>query len=357
MTSSDDEREGLIAPSDGETLPSSWGDASLSLDGATSCRLLERSAPSSRSRGLFRVRHEHLSWLETLARSDVFHKLANMPLRYLLPMYAVIYIVFWILFAVWWWLAAGGDTCDAELMTFRRAYLLSLETMMTIGYGVPDPYFGDCMEVIPLLSCQSLVGLVLDAMFLNLLYSRFSSAFSRAAAVIFSDVAIAAEERGSATLAFRVCEISKRPLIEPMVRVYAVMHVPDPSHTGSILVQVRPLKLEEPDCNIADGRLFLSLPARVLHRVNGGSPLAPGQKEHGLAGVQQHWRELPFLEIIAVVSGTCPVTGTSLEARQSYTLEEIVWSSRFEPCISLVDGAHCVDFDAFHRTVPRERTR
>eukprot|EP00446_Apocalathium_sp_SHHI-4_P070690 CAMPEP_0177514548 /NCGR_PEP_ID=MMETSP0369-20130122/44379_1 /TAXON_ID=447022 ORGANISM="Scrippsiella hangoei-like, Strain SHHI-4" /NCGR_SAMPLE_ID=MMETSP0369 /ASSEMBLY_ACC=CAM_ASM_000364 /LENGTH=234 /DNA_ID=CAMNT_0018993253 /DNA_START=306 /DNA_END=1007 /DNA_ORIENTATION=+ len=230
---------------------------------------------------------------------------------------------------------------------------------MTIGYGVPDPYFNDCDEVIFLLSTQSLWSLLLDAMLLNLVYQRFSRAFERALAMVFSDVCIVTSTAaGGVQLVFRICEMRKQPLLEPLVRVYCVRHVEDEFEPGAFQVDVQPVALEEPDNSIADGKIFLSLPVRVVHAIGPGSPLAPPAQE-GKAGVAQdlsaedvqvYLQSLPFVEIIAIVSGTDGVTGNSIEARHSYTMEEIRWNCRFVRCVSWDNGMHCVDFSELHRT-------
>merc|ERR1719210_246506 len=105
-------------------------------------------------------------------RTDVYHTVINMPFRQLIPLFVVVYVCSWSIFAFFWMLIS--EPCDCELTSFTRAFLLSMETMMTIGYGVPDPYFDDCNTVIPVIVCESLFGLLLDAMFLNTMYQRFA---------------------------------------------------------------------------------------------------------------------------------------------------------------------------------------
>ena len=59
-----------------------------------------------------------------------------------------------------------------------------------------------------------------------------------------------------------------------------------------------------------------------------------------------------YLEILVVVSASCPITGNSLESRHSYSKENLRYKSRLAPCVRVFDGAHEVDFEAFHQTVP-----
>ncbi|CAJ1389177.1 unnamed protein product [Effrenium voratum] len=311
-------------------------------------RLLQRGMPRSRTRAAFRIKHCGLSGCEQFVRSDVFHYMANMPLRWLLPIYTLFYLFGWVVFAFWWQLAADG--CEPKKLTFRRSFMLSLETMTTIGYGVADPFFDDCPEVIPLLIVQSLVGLLMDAIFLNLIYTRFSTAFTRASSIIFSDKIIAYSEDGFVKICFRICEVAKRPLIEPLVRMYALKHATDAlDNTEVDVVQMR---LEQPCGDIADGKLFLSLPAKVIHRVNTESPLSQATDVGSLENFLDCLQSLDFVEVIAIVSGTCPITGSSLEARQSYTLSDIQYDCAFAPCVAIRDGTHRVDFTRFHETVP-----
>lgn len=314
-------------------------------------RLLQRGVPKARTRGNFRVSHVGVSRFEQFVRSDIFHYLVNMPLRWMLLIYCVVYCIVWLFFTLWWQQAASG--CEGAL-DFRRAFLLSLETMTTIGYGVSDPMFDDCPGVIPLLVVQSLVSLLMDAIFLNLMYTRFSTAFTRSASIIFTKVAVVYEEGGFVKIAFRVCEAARKPLIEPLVRLYLVKHgrqiFADPDMEGFLDVDVYQMPLEEPNIDIADGKLFLTLPSKVVHCLNSSSPLSSGAV-HGLQEFHEKIQAMDFFELIVVLSGTCPITGNSLEARQSYTASDLRYGCVFAPCVALRDEKHEVDFEYFHRTV------
>eukprot|EP00439_Symbiodinium_sp_Y106_P086857 s122_g36.t1 len=312
-------------------------------------RLLRRGLPSSRTRGFFHVRYGGIGRFEEFIRTDLFHYLANMPFRYLVLVYTVTYFLGWVIFTFWWQVAAEG--CEPKDLTFRRAFLLSLETMTTIGYGVSDPFFDDCRGVIPLLVVQSLLGLLMDTYFLNLMYTRLSTAVKRASSIIFSDAAVVFEEGGHIKLSLRICEVAKRPVIEPIVRMYAIKHDTLPEPTELIDVDVCPMILETPNIEIADGKLFLMLPTKVVHRVDAASPLAPPDLKD-LDDFQYCINSFDYLEILVVVSASCPITGNSLESRHSYSKENLRYKSRLAPCVRVFDGAHEVDFEAFHQTVP-----
>ena len=55
--------------------------------------------------------------------------------------------------------------------------------MMTIGYGASDPFFNDCYSMAFLVSFQAVVGTILDAVCIGLLYDRISRATVRACAL------------------------------------------------------------------------------------------------------------------------------------------------------------------------------
>jgi hypothetical protein len=144
------------------------------------------------------------------------------------------------------------------------------QTIMTIGYGLPaemkeQPYFQQCDSALFLITLESLLGVMADALCVGLMYERMSRAQTRATTVVFSDFACisnhavqtnfeaTADQTTSAqttsaestlakeqqeevnvnqsratatTLTFRVCEMRKHQLVEAHVRCYAIMRGP-----------------------------------------------------------------------------------------------------------------------------------
>lgn len=132
------------------------------------------------------ARHKNQSAF--LFLGDIYHVVIHLPLWGLLLLFVVVYCLSFLTFAAFWYLIS--EPCGIELETFRAAYYLSVETQMTIGYGVPDPYFRNCNEAIFVLLGQSLAGLVIDAMMIGLMFQHVSKAYTRASTVIFSNVAV-----------------------------------------------------------------------------------------------------------------------------------------------------------------------
>ena len=58
--------------------------------------------------------------------------------------------------------------------------------------------------------------------------------------------------------------------------------------------------------------------------------------------------QLKDKEIVCVVEGIEPMISGTFQSLHSYRLEDIVFGSRFVPCVSKVKGKICVDLDKFH---------
>jgi len=70
----------------------------------------------------------------------------------------------------------------------------------------------------------------------------------------------------------------------------------------------------------------------------------------------QRFFDTQYVEVICVIDGIDPLTSCNVQARQSYTAEDIVWDASFADCIyeaKLQDGKPglCVDFSRFHDVV------
>ena len=144
---------------------------------------------------------------------------------------------------------------------------------MTIGYGASDPFFNDCFSMAFVISFQSVIGTILDAICIGLLYDRISratvghpvsfvyptclseagvclfvffwggggfvsfslcvdmlphgwglNAQSRASTVLFSRYAIISERDGMLWFKFRAVEMRKHQMVETHARIYVVRH-------------------------------------------------------------------------------------------------------------------------------------
>lgn len=343
----------------------------LSTDDPSIQRIVARNMPMHQSRGAFNI--GRIGVHRGLLLRSRFFLMLSLPTGVLLLCCFTVYLIAWLLFAVWWYNLA--NKCETGLSSFVAALYLSIETMMTIGYGVPDPYFNDCLEVLPLLICQSWTSLLIDLVIIGILFQRISRAHKRASTIIFSDKLLLRIRGGSVELAFRIAEMQDGLLMQVVLQAYVLLHRVDlfsaldldeaSSAEGEVgdceEVVLKAVRLQGLDDN--NNALLCGVPMTVTHTIDRDSPLAPCNRwsracshESDLKDVIEHLKELPYLEILVILSGIEKNTGASVEGRQSYTLNEIVAGHEFGRCVSLdANGRHCIDFVHFNQTFAVQR--
>lgn len=119
---------------------------------------------------------------------------------------------------------------------------------------------------------QSLVGVMLDALAIGVIFARISRAQSRANTIVLSTNACARRIRGQRYFMFQVCEMRKHQLVEAHVRMYAIRH--DVAYGKHYYFQSYPMRIQHPDDDLG-GMLLLALPSVVVHRMDAWSPLLP----------------------------------------------------------------------------------
>ena len=147
------------------------------------------------------------------------------------------------------------------MLGFLDAFLLSIDTQTTIGFG---NYAVDssCVHAVVILVLQCLVSVLVDAGFMGLLFAKISQPTQRASTVVFSQYGCISEHEGERFLCFRIADLRKHQLVEARVRLL-MYFLPAASHRrsgrdegscdGFVDFKVVPLALETAD-------VFLLLP-------------------------------------------------------------------------------------------------
>jgi len=364
-------------------------------------RLLDRNrgATFKQSSGRLNIRRlsNHIS-TRYLRMSDWFHTLVSISTAKLVLFSSSVIVVSWLVYAIFFW--AVATECGLKADTFMKALYLSIETIETIGYGLPDAYFKSCPAGIFILGAASLWQTFIHAVLIGLIFTRISRAAGRASSVCFSEKAIISEIEGKPYFMFQVCDFRKHQLCEAHIRLYSVRHA---ETNSGVAFQTRAMRLQHPDDELG-AMLLLALPQVVVHRIDSWSPLWPDQAQNGpptsfrfpdvlqrqasphnqpmdsfcldTAGVgkptmllngspigspidcssrvslQDISRQLLSgqYEVLCLVEGIDAATSSTLQARHSYTCEDIVFNASFERCVSRsMDGSCEVNFDAFHK--------
>lgn len=266
-------------------------------------RLLDREAPFGQSKGRWNVSHVAsfgASQARRLYLRDGFHTFLDAGSIWLhFLVYTCIYAFAFLFFTPFYLLME--DKCNLQLDgSFTKAYYLSMETMVTIGYGVPDPYYNGCWEGAVVITLQSVLQFFLNAVIIGAVFVRLTKPQHRANTVLFTERACIKEVDGALYFSFRVCDMKYHDLIEAHVRCYCLRH--DRGQTCQML----PMRLQHPDDD-KGGMLLTCLPNHVVHRIDAWSPLAPA------------W---PDLEKVRGSTSLAPVDASSRPFR-SYAWPEV----------------------------------
>ena len=276
---------------------------------------------------------------------DNFTTLVNSPWWLVILIFSAAYVLSWFIFACAWRVVAYVDertngTCAVEVKDFNSAFLLSLETQVTIGYGNVN-VAGDCIPGSFLLIIQSLIGIFIDAVMLGLIFAKITRPRHRRRTIIFSKQAVVYEEDGHQYFEVRIADLRQSQMVEAHVRLQLYWYeLVDPVNERYKFRQC------DLDCGYEDGtdRVILIMPVCVRHRIREGSPLYKLNPTR--LSTMEH------LEIVVILEGIVEPTGLTAQALWSYTKDEILIDHIFAPIISKRDSSWEVDFSRIDAVLP-----
>uniref|UniRef100_W5MBC8 Potassium inwardly rectifying channel subfamily J member 21 n=1 Tax=Lepisosteus oculatus TaxID=7918 RepID=W5MBC8_LEPOC len=280
--------------------------------------------------------------------SDIFTTLVDLKWRFNLLVFTMVYTTTWIFFGFIWWLIAyiRGDLEHAEdrdwtpcvnnLNGFVSAFLFSIETETTIGYGyrvITDK----CPEGIVLLLVQAILGSIVNAFMVGCMFVKISQPKKRAETLMFSHKAVISLRDGRLCLMFRVGDLRNSHIVEASIRAKLIKS--KQTKEGEFI------PLNQTDINVGfdtgDDRLFLVSPLIISHEFNEHSPFWE---------ISQAQLAKEEFEIVVILEGMVEATGMTCQARSSYLDSEVMWGQRFMPVLTLEEGFYEVDYDTFHNT-------
>ncbi|XP_049869048.1 G protein-activated inward rectifier potassium channel 3-like isoform X2 [Pectinophora gossypiella] len=282
---------------------------------------------------------------------DIFTTLVDAQWRWTLMVFALSFILSWLLFALIWWLIifTHGDLnpppanttfipCLNNVNTFTGCFLFSVETQHTIGYGSRTTN-EECPEAIFVMCLQSIVGVFIQAFMVGLIFAKLARAKKRCTTLLFSRNAVICLRDGEFCLLFRVGDIRKSHILEAHVRAQIIRK--KTTREGEVL----PFYQQELKVG-ADGeedRLMFIWPMTIVHKINEKSPL------YNLSASDM-LRER--FEIVVMLEGVIESTGMTTQARSSFLPSEILWGHRFETMVSFRKdtGEYEVDYTCFNNT-------
>lgn len=302
----------------------------------------ETSRIVNRDNGRTNVQHSGvtLKWFSFF--TDNFTTLVNAPWYIIGIVFTASYMLSWLLFGGIWITVAkyeghyNNDTCLKDVTDFSASLLFSIETQVTIGYG--NTYItNDCIGGLIVLIVQCIVGLVLDAVLLGLLFMKLTRPRNRRKTILFGDRAVIYEENGDYYLEFRIGNLRKSQIAECHVRM--VLYWYRDIGAGCSEFQQHDLQ-----CGYETGtdRVVLLTPVAVRHKIDRNSPLY----DIVPSGIL-----LEQLEVVVVMEGIVEATGLTLQALWSYTNEELVMGEKLRSIVRRDRGKWVVDFSRFEEII------
>ncbi|TKS89363.1 Inward rectifier potassium channel 16 BIR9 [Collichthys lucidus] len=283
-------------------------------------------------------RHVPEEWL--LFVTDIFTTLVEIRWRVMFLIFALSYILSWLFFGILYWVIAlvhndmkdhTNDPCVYEVRSFTAAFLFSLETQTTIGYGFRG-MSENCMIAIVVVTIQDVISCFIDTFVIGIVVAKMASARKRAQTVGFSNCAVINLRDGHLCLSWRVGDFRRHHLVEGTARaqiVRSTVHA-----TGKMDVTYEDLVIQQRD-------VVLVTPTTIFHRIEPGSPL------HNMSLVDL--RKADF-ELVVSFTYTDDSTGMLHQTRTSYTPAEILWGQLFQEMIRVSRRHYRVDYTLFNHT-------
>lgn len=283
---------------------------------------------------------------------DIFTTLVDVQWRWTLLVFAMSFMMSWLVFAVIWYIIAythgdleeanqsdkGWTPCVVNIYSFTSCFLFSVETQHTIGYGSrhTTEY---CPEAIIIMCVQSITGVMIQAFMVGIVFAKLSRPKKRTQTLLFSRNACLCLRDGEMCLLFRVGDMRKSHIIEAHVRAQLIRK--RVTREGEVL----PFFQYELDVgyDIGEDRIFFIWPMTIVHKINENSPLYD---------LSAHDLLREKFEIVVILEGVIESTGMTTQARSSYLPNEILWGYRFEPLVTFNKntGQYAVDYSLFNNT-------
>ena len=268
---------------------------------------------------------------------DAFTTLIDAKWRWSLLIFVMGFMITWLTFALLYWMSSylHGDTldsyeegihghppCISNVYDFTSAFLFSVETQHTIGYG----YRGtteECPYVMFFVFAQFIVGVGVQCLTAALVFTKLLRSKNRGGSIMFSKRACLGVVDGKWRLMVRVGDFRKSKLLGAKTLGYLIKrHISETGEEYFEKVNV--------DFRSESGSEMLTLlwPAVIYHTIDQNSPLWPTDNLHNFSG---------FSELILILEGVIESTSRVVQVRTSFIPEEIHIGFKFTSISPQVD--------------------
>lgn len=266
--------------------------------------------------------------------ADLYHGMLRAKWRTLFALFVASFIGFNLVFATLYSLDTAGIDWGRRQIDggpFWRAFVFSVDTMTTVGYGNMAP-------ISPYANIVSIIELALAILFVALVTGMAFARFSRPTArMLFSKVAVISPFEGVPTLMLR-CANERHNLIFEANAMMSLLF--DEETEGGTMRLFHDMKLVR-----AKNPVF-ALTWTIMHPIDDDSPLKPWLDQQSAP---------PASDIVVVVSGTDDRTGHTMYGRCIYGSDDLRWNARFVDVLCRDgDGKRAIDYRRFNDVAPME---
>eukprot|EP00092_Neocalanus_flemingeri_P017393 GFUD01018814.1.p1 GENE.GFUD01018814.1~~GFUD01018814.1.p1 ORF type:complete len:458 (-),score=105.23 GFUD01018814.1:97-1470(-) len=305
--------------------------------------------------GLTNVTYKNISKKRRRYISDLYTTLLDSSWTYCVLIFLISFYGSWILFAGIYYLICflHGDLmeehlpsaksdwvpCILETDGFAACFLFSLETQHTIGYGTRQTST-ECPDAMFVVTVQSVLGCIIQAFMLGLVFSKMSQPRNRSKTIIFSNQAVITIRNKKLCLIIRIGDLRDDNFILG-TQISAKLLRRRISLEGEVYQEMHNITIN-PETT-SESCIFFVWPLDIVHVIDEKSPLYD-MTEANLT--REHF------ELLLVMEGTNETSNKTFQARTSYLPNEILWGHRFEQ-LQLYrqdNNKFEINFSAFHST-------
>lgn len=257
---------------------------------------------------------------------DIFTTLVDTKWRHMFVIFSLSYILSWLIFGSIFWLIAfhHGDLlndpditpCVDNVHSFTGAFLFSLETQTTIGYGYRC-VTEECSVAVLTVILQSILSCIINTFIIGAALAKMATARKRAQTIRFSYFALIGMRDGKLCLMWRIGDFRPNHVVEGTVRAQLLRYTEDSE--GRMTMAFKDLKL-------VNDQIILVTPVTIVHEIDHESPLYALDRK---AVAKDNF------EILVTFIYTGDSTGTSHQSRSSYVPREILWGHRFNDVLEV----------------------